>query len=61
MYFILTEPVVEPATLSEIYPVGATLTFNDMAALEREYGVDNVVGRVVFNEYAYDRLTQPTR
>lgn len=61
MYFILTEPVVEPATLSEIYPVGATLTFKDMADLERDHGVDNVVGRIVFTELAYDILTRPTR
>jgi hypothetical protein len=61
MYFILTQPVTEPATLAEIYPVGATLTFKDMTDLERNHGVDNVVGRIVFTDSAYDRLTQPTR
>lgn len=46
-YIIASEPITHPETLEEIVHEGQWLSTEDLKTLNREFGVDQVIGYLV--------------
>lgn len=56
MWFVLTSPIINPENQEELHPVGHCMTMDRMRALEKNYGVDSLDGRIIMTGEAYDRI-----